>query len=429
MREVPQRRVHTVILGGGQGKRLYPLTRDRAKPAVPLGGKHRLIDVPLSNAINSGFRDIAVLTQFNSASLNNHISLTYRFDSFARGGVEVIAAQQTEEGGEWFEGTADAVRKHMRRLGNRDYDHVLVLAGDHLYRMDYREMFDAHIQSSADITVGVLPVPKEDCAGFGVLLTAADGQIRAFREKPRTDEELAPLAPSKELRDRWGLQPGQYLASMGVYVFRMETLRDALANPANMDFGRDILPGMIESEKVQAFPFRGYWRDIGTIRSFYEANLALTDDDPPFHFYHPDAPIYTRPRFLPASSLVDVRFDHCRLADGVRIFGAEVVRSVIGLRARIEKGCRIVDSIVMGADDIEEEDGRIAALAKGLPPVGIGADCVIERAIIDKNARIGAGCVLRGDASRPDHDGDGWFLRDGILIVAKNGILRPGTVV
>lgn len=429
MREVPQRRVHTVILGGGQGKRLYPLTRDRAKPAVPLGGKHRLIDVPLSNAINSGFRDIAVLTQFNSASLNNHISLTYRFDSFARGGVEVIAAQQTEEGGEWFEGTADAVRKHMRRLGTRDYDHVLVLAGDHLYRMDYREMFDAHIQSSADITVGVLPVPKEDCAGFGVLLTAADGQIRAFREKPKTDEELAPLAPSKELRDRWGLQPGQYLASMGVYVFRMETLRDALANPANMDFGRDILPGMIASEKVQAFPFRGYWRDIGTIRSFYEANLALTDEDPPFHFYHPDAPIYTRPRFLPASSLVDVRFDHCRLADGVRIYGAEVVRSVIGLRARIEKGCRIIDSILMGADDIEEEDGRIAALAQGLPPVGIGPDCIIERAIIDKNARIGAGCVLKGDASRPDQDGEGWFFRDGILIVAKNGVVRPGTVV
>lgn len=429
MREVPQHRVHTVILGGGQGKRLYPLTRDRAKPAVPLGGKHRLIDVPLSNAINSGFRDIAVLTQFNSASLNNHISLTYRFDSFARGGVEVIAAQQTEEGGEWFEGTADAVRKHMRRLGNREYDHVLVLAGDHLYRMDYREMFLEHVRASADITVGVLPVPKEDCAGFGVLLTAADGQIRAFREKPRTDEELAPFAPSKDLRDRWGLQPGQYLASMGVYFFRGETLRDALANPANMDFGRDILPAMIDSEKVQAFPFRGYWRDIGTIRSFYEANLALTDDDPPFHFYHPDAPIYTRPRFLPASSLVDVRFDHCRLADGVRIYGAEVVRSVIGLRARIEKGCRIVDSIVMGADDIEEEDGRIAALAKGLPPVGIGANCVIERAIIDKNARIGAGCVLRGDASRPDEDGDGWFFRDGILIVAKNGVLKPGTVV
>jgi glucose-1-phosphate adenylyltransferase len=429
MREVPQRRVHTVILGGGQGKRLYPLTRDRAKPAVPLGGKFRLIDVPLSNAINSGFRDIAVLTQFNSASLNNHISLTYRFDSFAQGGVEVIAAQQTEEGGEWFEGTADAVRKHMRRLGTREYDHVLVLAGDHLYRMDYREMFDTHIQSSADITVGVLPVPKEECAGFGVLLTAADGQIRAFREKPRTDEELAPLAPSKELRDRWGLQPGQYLASMGVYVFRMETLREALANPDNMDFGKDILPGRIGSHKVQAFPFRGYWRDIGTIRSFYEANIALTDDDPPFHFYHPEAPIYTRPRVAPSSTLIDVRFDHCRLADGVRIYGAEVVRSVIGLRARIEKGCRIVESILMGADEIEGEDSRVAGLARGIPSVGIGANCVIERAIVDKNARIGAGCVLRGDPSRPDQDGDGWCIRDGIVIVPKNAILHSGTVV
>ena len=429
MREMPQRRVHTVILGGGQGKRLYPLTRDRAKPAVPLGGKFRLIDVPLSNAINSGFRDIAVLTQFNSASLNNHISLTYRFDSFARGGVELIAAQQTEEGGEWFEGTADAVRKHLRRLGTREYDHVLVLAGDHLYRMDYREMFEAHIRSSADITVGVLPVPKEDCAGFGVLLTAADGQIRAFREKPRTDEELAPLAPSKELRERWGLQPGQYLASMGVYIFRMETLREALSNPANMDFGKDILPGRIETHKVQAFPFRGYWRDIGTIRSFYEANIALTDDDPPFHFYHPDAPIYTRPRVTPSSSLIDVKMDHCRLADGVRIYGAEIVRSVIGLRARIEKGCRIVESILMGADEIEDEDARIAALSRGLPAVGIGANCVIEKAIIDKNARIGANCVLRGDPSRPDQDGDGWCVRDGIVIVPKSAVLRAGTVV
>ena len=429
MREMPQRRVHTVILGGGQGKRLYPLTRDRAKPAVPLGGKFRLIDVPLSNAINSGFRDIAVLTQFNSASLNNHISLTYRFDSFAQGGVELIAAQQTEEGGEWFEGTADAVRKHLRRLGTREYDHVLILAGDHLYRMDYREMFEAHVRASADITVGVLPVPKEDCAGFGVLLTAADGQIRAFREKPRTDEELAALAPSKELRDRWGLQPGQYLASMGVYIFRMETLREALGNPENMDFGKDILPGRIGSHKVQAFPFRGYWRDIGTIRSFYEANLALTDDDPAFHFYHPDAPIYTRPRVTPSSTLIDVKFDHCRLADGVRIYGAEVTRSVIGLRARIEKGCRIVDSILMGADDIEDEDARIAALAKGLPAVGIGANCVIEKAIVDKNARIGAGCVLRGDPSRPDQDGDGWCVRDGIVIVPKNAVLHSGTVV
>jgi len=429
MRETPQRRVHTVILGGGQGKRLYPLTRDRAKPAVPLGGKYRLIDVPISNAINSGFRDIAVLTQFNSASLNNHISLTYRFDNFARGGVELIAAQQTEEGGEWFEGTADAVRKHLRRLGNRSYDHVLILAGDHLYRMDYREMFEAHVQSSADVTVGVLPVPAEECAGFGVLLTGSDAQIRAFREKPRTEEELAPLAPAKDLRERWGLAPGQYLASMGVYVFRMETLREALAKPSNMDFGKDILPAQIGTHKVVAFPFRGYWRDIGTIRSFYEANLALTDEDPPFHFHHPNAPIYTRPRFLPSSSLIDAKVDHCRLADGVRIYGAEITRSVIGLRARIEKGCRIVESIVMGADEFEDEDGAVTAYAEGIPQVGIGAGCVVERAIVDKNARIGAGCVLRGDPSRPDQDGEGWSVRDGIVIVPKNAVIPPGTVV
>ena len=216
---------------------------------------------------------------------------------------------------------------------------------------------------------------------------------------------------------------------MGVYIFRMETLRESLAKPQNMDFGKDILPGLMETHKIQAFPFRGYWRDIGTIRSFYEANIALTDDDPPFHFYHPDAPIFTRARFLPASSLIEVKIDHCRLADGVRIYGAEMSRSVIGLRARIEKGCRIVESIVMGSDDIEAEDSRVEALAKGYPAVGIGPNCVIERAIVDKNARIGAGCVLRGDPSRPDQDGDGWCVRDGIVIVPKNAVLPAGTVV
>ena len=430
MGDSSQRRVHTVILGGGQGKRLYPLTRDRAKPAVPLGGKYRLIDVPLSNAINSGFRSIAVLTQFNSASLNNHISFTYRFDKFGRGGVEVFAAQQTDVGGEWFEGTADAVRKHLRRLGHASrYDHVLILSGDHLYRMDYGEMFERHLETGADVTVSVIPVGKEDCSGFGILSAGSDGRIRTFKEKPRTDEELLPLAPPASLRERWGLSAGQWIASMGVYLFRIETLREALEAPETLDFGKDILPRLIDTHAVYSFLFRGYWRDIGTISSFYEANLALTEEDPPFRFFLPDAPIYTRPRFLPASTIRDARIDHCRLADGIRVLGADLSRSVIGLRTRIEKGTRISESILMGADDFEEEDERVAAATKGLPPMGIGSECVIERAIVDKNVRIGAGCVLRGDPSRPDEDGAGWFFRDGIVIVPKGAVLPPGTKV
>lgn len=425
-------RVFTVILGGGRGSRLYPLTRDRAKPAVSLGGKYRLIDVPVSNAINSGYRDIAVLTQFNSASLNTHVAKTYQFDAFGEGSVEVFAAQQTEEGGEWFEGTADAVRKLFRRRPAAEFDHVLVLSGDHLYRMDYRRLLERHVSAGADVTVSVLPVPRADCSGFGVLQTSKEGRIIAFREKPRTDGELALLAPPAALREPWGLGEDEFLASMGVYVFRRDVLLEALADPGALDFGKDILPRMIATHAVHAFLFRGYWRDIGTISTFFEANLALADAPPPFRFYERDAPIYSRRRILPATRVVDARVSRSVLSEGSILVGAEIDHCVIGVRALVEGGTRMKDVILMGADfypDLDPESlAPVPAPSAARASLGIGRDCRIERAIVDKNARVGDGCVLVGDPARPDEDGDGWYVRDGIVIVPKGAILPPGTV-
>jgi glucose-1-phosphate adenylyltransferase len=429
MRKAALDRVYTVILGGGQGKRLYPLTQHRAKPAVPLGGKYRLIDIPLSNAINSGFRNVAVLTQFNSASLNNHISTTYRFDMFRQGHIEVFAAQQTEEGGQWFEGTADAVRKHFKRLAKSDVEHVLILSGDHLYRMDYGELFARHIETNADVTVSVIPIHRSVCSGLGLLSVDGEGRICAFKEKPKQPEEIDSVLPPADLRAAWKLTTDELIASMGVYVFKMETVREVLADPSMLDFGTDILPRLIDSHRVFSHLFRGYWRDIGTIQSFFEANLELTDEHPQFRFFSPDAPIYTRLRFLPASKFFDARIKHSIVSDGCLLYGAELDHCVVGIRSRIQKGTRLKDTILMGNDFYEEDELRAANAARGIDAAGIGPDCVVERAIIDKNARIGAGCVIRGDGARPDEDGDGWYMRDGIVIVPEDSHMKPGTIV
>lgn len=421
--------VYTVILGGGRGQRLYPLTKHRAKPAVPVGGKYRLIDIPLSNAINSGFRHIAVLTQFNSASLNSHITNTYRFDIFGQGQVEVLAAEQSDEGGDWFQGTADAVRKQIRRLTAWGVEHLVILSGDHLYRMNYREMFDRHIEAGADATVSVIPVDRAGVTGLGVLSVDERGDVTAFREKPRADEDISSLLSPAPLREKWGLGGNEFLASMGVYIFRLSTLREMLTNESYMDFGKDILPDMLGKHRVSAHLFRGYWRDIGTIEALYDANLALTDEDPPFRFHHPDGPIYTRQRFLPASKLVDARVNRSILSDGCLLFGSELDHCVIGIRSRVQKGARLKDVVMMGADYYEDDDVRAANLARGVEAIGVGRDCVIERAILDKNARIGAGCILRGAVGRPDEDGDGWYVRDGIVIVPKDATLPEGTIV
>jgi glucose-1-phosphate adenylyltransferase len=396
---------------------------------VPLGGKYRLIDIPISNAINSGFRHIAVLTQFNSASLNNHIFNTYRFDNFGQGAVEVLAAEQTEEGEEWYQGTADAVRKQIRRLTAAGVEHVLILSGDHLYRMDYRELVERHFDTGADATVCVLPAPKHEVHAFGLLSTDQEGRIVAFREKPKKDEDISAFVPPDSLKARWAMGGDEYLVSMGVYIFKVEVLRQMLQDPKVVDFGKDILPGMLESHRVFAHFFRGYWRDIGTIGSFYEANLALTEENPVFRFNDPDSPIYTRSRFLPASKFADVSIRQSSVTEGCLVLGASIERSVVGIRSRIQKGAVVRDSILLGADYYESDEVRALNLERGIPAVGVGPGALIERAIVDKNARIGEGAVIRGAVGRKDEDGPGWFVRDGIVIISKDGIILPGTVI
>ena len=422
-------RTITVVLGGGRGSRLSPLTTVRAKPAVPLAGKYRLIDIPISNAINSGLREIFVLTQFNSASLNAHITGTYRFDAFSHGGVEVLAAEQTDASGDWYQGTADAVRQHLHRLIHPGIDHVLILSGDHLYRMDYSQLIDRHEASGADITLSAIPVAREACEGFGVVGVDDAGMCRGFVEKPNASQNIDALRAPDAIRHAWGMGSRPHLASMGVYVFRANTLKELLRDVSMVDFGHDILPAAIHTHRVAAFSFDGYWEDIGTVRSFYEANLMLCGEDPPFRFYDNTAPIYTRPRFLPPSVMRNLHVEQGFIGDGCLLFGAEIVRSVIGLRSRIEPGARIVESVVMGADRYETGAQRDALIAAGATPIGIGAGTSIRRAIIDKDARIGPNCVIHGDPNRPDEHQQGWSVRDGIIIVQKGTTIPAGTTL
>ncbi|MCB9759647.1 MAG: glucose-1-phosphate adenylyltransferase [Alphaproteobacteria bacterium] len=420
----------TVILGGGRGSRLYPLTALRAKPAVPLAGKYRLIDIPISNAINSGLHEIYLLTQFLSNSLNAHVARTYRFDAFSQGFVEIIAAEQTSSAREdWFQGTADAVRKgliHMRPRG--DADEVLILSGDHLYRMDYSDLLETHRAQRADVTVSCIPVTRAQCEGFGVMSVDGGGWVNGFVEKPPATRDLSAFEIPEALRpadpDR------RYLASMGVYVFRFDVLREILDDESKIDFGKDILPQAIGTHRVAGHVFDDYWEDIGTIRSFFEANLALTLRQPRFQFYQPEAPIYTRPRWLPPSAIRGTHIEDALISDGCIIEADDIRNAVIGLRARLREGVRVRDSIVMGADWIEDRHERSRNLGAGRPNFGLGANTVVERAIIDKNARIGADCVIRGvDGPTVHNDEAGWSMVDGIAIIHKNAVLPPGTVI
>jgi glucose-1-phosphate adenylyltransferase len=420
-----------IILGGGQGTRLFPLTALRSKPAVPLAGKYRLIDIAVSNCINSGIGKIYVLTQFNSASLNRHISRTYRFGRFSDDFVDVLAAEQTLENRNWFQGTADAVRQGWRHFDQWRTETYLILAGDHLYRMDYRDFIERHRQTNADVTISVIAVEEERASGFGLLKVDETGRVIEFREKPQGEALVAMRTDTR----RCGLTVEQarhrpYLASMGIYVFKKSVLKALLDNnPEQVDFGREIIPTAITACRVQTYLFDGYWEDIGTIRAFYRANMDLTMALPRFNLYDPDAPIYTHPRFLPPAKIRECRIHDCLIADGAILSGAELIHCVVGIRTRIERGARLERTILMGADYYQTVEEIAADRARGIPPVGIGENTTIYQAIIDKNARIGAQVKIVNQAGRDHADGPNYYIREGIVIIPKDATIPDGTVI
>ena len=415
--------VLSIILGGGRGTRLFPLTLHRSKPAVPIAGKYRLIDIPVSNCINSDFRRIFVLTQYNSESLNKHVAQTYKFDHFTPGFVSILAAEQTEDSPDWFQGTADAVRQTLRHLeAAGPYRDVCILSGDQLYNMDLTRMVEAHRRHVADVTVAVTPIAPEQASAFGILKTNQQGRIVHFDEKPPQDR--VPGLMSDVPGGGTGL-----LASMGIYVFSRQALLQALANSELVDFGRHVIPAAVPSSRVHAYIHRGYWEDVGTIQSYFHANLALTQPLPPFDFYEESGPIYTQPNFLPATKVENCVVRNTLLSEGCIVVGSELERSVIGIRSRIGQGCRVRNTLVLGADAYETLDQIDRAHAGGRPAVGIGADSVVTNAIVDKNARIGRGVRIENAEGVQEKDGDGYYIRDGIVIVPKNGSIPDGTAI
>jgi glucose-1-phosphate adenylyltransferase len=412
------------ILGGGRGTRLYPLTRQRSKPAVPIAGKYRLVDIPISNCLNSGIRRIFVLTQFNSASLNRHIKNTYNFDLFSHGFVDILAAEQTPKSSNWFQGTADAVRQSIHHLANHEYDYVLILSGDQLYQMDYRVLIEDHKKQGANLTVATIPVTAEDAPGFGIMKTDASGYIESFIEKPDS-EQLSDW--SSKTSPEMQKQGKNYLASMGIYVFNKEFLLKLFKdNPEATDFGKEIIPNAIEGgSKISSYPFSGYWTDIGTIGSFFEANLALTDTIPQFNLYDNERHIYTRARLLPTSKLTGTSLEHVIVAEGCIIEASRIVRSVIGIRSRIGKGTTIESSIVMGNDNFPTPDD-LTRQASDRPLMGIGQRCYISRAIVDKNVRIGNDVRIVGGDHLEDGKYDKYHVVDGIVIIQKGTVIPDG---
>lgn len=408
-----------LILGGGRGQRLYPLTKMRAKPAVPIAGKYRLIDIPISNCINAGIHRIAVLTQFKSVSLHRHIAQAYTFDAFNRGWVQILAAEQRSDDPEWYQGTADAVRKQLLEIVAADAPFVLILAGDHLYRMDYEKLAEHHWQNNADITVAVQPVPRLDASRFGLLKTEPDSRISAFAEKPKDQETLNKFVSRDD-------ETRPYLGSMGIYLFNTEVLVELLDNSLDTDFGGEVIPHAIDTHRVFGYHFEGYWEDIGTVRSFYDTNLSLTQPNPPFDFNDSDDPIYTRARFLPGSIVAGAQLNNVLLADGCRVGNAAVHNSIIGLRSQIADDVVIADSIVMGADYYDTEES--IAQANGAK-MGIGRGCRIEGAIIDKNVRAGEDVVIMPFPRGTEMDCGDWAVQDGIVVVAKSVTLTAGTYI
>ena len=417
--------VLSVILGGGEGNRLFPLTKERAKPAVPIAGKYRLVDIPISLSLNSGIKRIFLLTQYLSSSLHRHVQQSYRFDDFVpRGFIEIVAAQKTREGTEWYQGTADAVRQGLIHFDNHPHEHVLILSGDQLYRMDFRKMLEHHISSGSDITVAALPVDKESAPRLGLLRVDAQRRITEFVEKPKDPKVLAGLTGGD------GMPAGRpYLASMGIYIFRRETLRECLSATQGQDFGKDVLPEAIRFKKVSAYIYEGYWEDIGTIGAFYRANLDLLAPVPKFDFGLSSAPIYTRARFLPGSVVENSQVIRAIVSDGCVIQKSVLDDAVVGIRQRIGSECKIRRSILMGADYFETSSQRDENARLGRPDVGLGEGTIIEDAIIDKNVRIGRRVKIRAAGKPKEFDGDGFYVRDGIVVVPKGAVIPDGTVI
>ena len=421
-----------VVMGGGQGARLFPLTKHRAKPAVPIAGKYRLVDIPISNCINSDVKRVYLLTQFNSASLHRHISQSYKFDQFTHGFVEILAAEQTLSDSSWYQGTADAVRQHLSHFLNHRFDYFLILSGDQLYNMNFRDVVNQHIETKAELTVATIPVQRESVPGFGIMKIDDDYRINKFVEKPKEEDIISSLRMSVATKNRLGveLEDDLYLASMGIYVFNRDVLVQLLENDLT-DFGKHIIPMALEKLRAYSYVYQGYWEDVGTIRTFFEANLDTTGILPKFNFFNMTAPIFTRPRYLPASKINSAAIEHAILSDGCILNRAQISQSIVGVRSIVGDGTVLRRTVIMGADFYESDDSIRHHQKNDTPPIGIGSHTRIENAIVDKNARIGDRCIISPEG-KPEHYDDPeqrFFIRDGIVVIPKNGILPHGTVI
>ena len=417
--------VISIVLGGGRGSRIFPLTYSRSKPAVPIAGKYRLVDIPISNCLNSGYNKILVLTQFNSASLNSHIKNSYHFDIFSKGFVDILAAEQNVENEEWYQGTADAVRQSMKHLDKYDYDYILILSGDQLYQMNFRELIDFHCKNEGDITIATIPVNFKDASGFGILKSDDEGNITSFIEKPAPDllndwkSEV-----SEKSRNAGNL----YLASMGIYVFSKDVLKKMFSEDPGDDFGGELIPNGIGKYKTLSYQYDGYWTDIGTIDSFFDANIDLTRDFPKFNLFS-NAPIYTRARMLPPSKILGSYVSKAIFGDGCIVMADKIENSIVGNRSRIDRGSTLMCTYMMGADFYQDTENIISNDKEGTPNLGVGKYCYIENAILDKNSCIGDNVRIIGGKHLPDGDYENYSIKDGIVVVKKNAVISPGTII
>ena len=422
-----------IILGGGRGTRLYPLTMDRSKPAVPFAGKYRLVDIPISNCLNSGINQIYVLTQFNTASLHNHIVNTYQFDQFSGGFVEILAAEQTYTSESWYQGTADAVRKNLKHFHDQNADYYIILSGDQLYSMDFRDMLDRHIETGAELTIAAKPISRSEATGLGIIGADEQGMIKSFYEKPASDMDISAYRVheefmQKELNKKVDASH-EYLASMGIYIFNAKAMEEMLNNDFT-DFGKEIIPEVIKTRPVAAYLFDSFWEDIGTIKAFYECNLNLASIAPQFNFYNEEMPIYTHRRHLPATKMNFCNISYSLASEGSIITNAYIVNSIVGVRTIIESGASLDGVYCMGASHYETEEERAENARRGIPNIGIGKGTIIRRAIIDQNVRIGDGCRIGiDDIPRPEGDFEMYSIHDGIIVINKNAVIKSGTVI